>query len=959
MDKSGNASDIKTLTYYIKDKNEDLKKYLPSDLSTTNYYGKTLIAWNMAEELPGNISYKVYRGETEDFTPSDKNIVASGIRDLYCYDMLVGDEKAYYYKVKVIKTTNGKDEDTNIITSAIKSETSDKSEWTKRLGSKEYLGYFSYQTPNGDGTVEKSQGNLTYSQKDIELPSSQVSFDLQRNYNSQSKINNMFGVGWSDSFHKELYKTGNDEEIIFRDSDGSMFKFKGDGKGNYTCGETKDYKLVQTDKIEKYETKDNDGNTKVYEVNDYYEMTTKDNSIYRFNKNGQLVAITNPVNESGEDKEKIYNTFLLYNYDNKGRLTTVMSNSGLTIEMKYKSEEGKESGLLSSITLPDKSILSYDYNDNYLTEFKHSLGNKQVSYNFEYNKDKYLSGIKDAKSNLYSIGYSNDKANIVTYPNGETYNIGYVSNTETTMTKKNESNKKMYTESTEFDQESGKVTKETDASENVKCLIYDNNDNKLLVTSTKEKIQYEEINNGAVEFKTKEVETKTEYNKNEDVVEEVDKEGNTTTYTYGDGYTESKPGDGYIESKPKEIITKNGDKTISNEEYEYTELGDIKEEKDIVNDTKNTYEYDEYGNNTRISGNDISTTDSSVEGLSNTNSNNISVKSDIKTDYDVNGNEETITEKSANLDSKNENKYDNMGRVVETTVSDGETDQVQTIQYEYDFLGRVTKTTTITDESGATPKVETKSYNENGTVVSETDSSGITKKYEFDKLNRVTSTETSKNDNIMKKTTNEYTYGDVTINTGIGTKSLSNIYIERTYANNVLFSEKYIDKSGNTVREKTNGIYTDYTNDNKGNVITTFVIGSNVKDLSKGKISLSLYNEEGKNNANIDNPSIENGKFKVDNNSIITTKTYDEKGNESKVTDGNKVTTKYDYDDSSRTTKVTLDYKENDSNPNFTKIDYNIANDGSTTTKITDALNHISYNVTNAAGLQTEVKDVG
>ena len=51
MDKSGNASDIKTLTYYIKDKNDDLKKYLPSDLSTTNYYGKTLISWNMGGRI--------------------------------------------------------------------------------------------------------------------------------------------------------------------------------------------------------------------------------------------------------------------------------------------------------------------------------------------------------------------------------------------------------------------------------------------------------------------------------------------------------------------------------------------------------------------------------------------------------------------------------------------------------------------------------------------------------------------------------------------------------------------------------------------------------------------------------------------------------------------------------------------------------------------------------------------
>lgn len=246
-------------------------------------------------------------------------MVADNIKESYIYDLLVGDEKTYYYKVEVIKTkSNGTEEDTDVITASIKSSANDNEEWSKRLGSKSYLGYFSYETPNGNGTIEKSKGNLTYSQTDIELPASQVNFTLERNYNNQSSINSMFGIGWSDSFHKELYKIGTNGDVIFRDSDGAMYKFLKDNEGNYTCNETKDYKLVETDKIEKYETKDEEGKTEVYELRDYYEITTKDNTIYRFNKSGQLIAITNLVQKSEsqddiseEEIEIPYNTFLI------------------------------------------------------------------------------------------------------------------------------------------------------------------------------------------------------------------------------------------------------------------------------------------------------------------------------------------------------------------------------------------------------------------------------------------------------------------------------------------------------------------------------------------------------------------------------------------------------------------------------------------------------------------------
>ena len=625
-----------------------------------------------------------------------------------------------------------------------------------------------------------------------------------------------------------------------------------------------------------------------------------------------------------------------------------MSNSTLAIDLKYKSETGSDALLLSNIKLPDETTLSYNYENSYLTEFKHSSGiMESVSYKFKYNTNKYLSEIKDAEGNPYSISYTGEKANIVTYPNGETYNLVYTSGTKTSMTKKNENKVEVYTESTEFDSNTGKITKETDVSGNIKEFLY-NNSNEFLVTSTKETVQYQELDgSNIVKFKTKILETNNEYDSNENVSKEIDEEGNVTTYNYNDPD---------VPNEPTSVITKASDGSIiSNESYKYDDLGNVKEEKDLVSNTITQYEYDDNGNNTNIT----------EEIDSNSKASNGTIKSlESTTSYDENGNEIIQTETSANLESNIENEYDTMGRVVKST--DRKSGEVKV--YTYDFLGRVTKTSTTI--SGQT-KIETKSYNKNGTVVEERDVDGITKSYTFDSLNRLLTTNMIKGSNSLN-TRNEYAYGDVSIYTGKGNESVSNVYIERTYYTNdsgkqVLSSEKYIDKSGNTIREKADGIYTDYTYDNKGNAITTFVIGVNESDSSKGKLSLSLYDENGKNTVNIVNPVMQNNEFKADDNSIVTKTVYDEKGNESITTDGNGVDTTYNYDESSRVTKVIS--ASNKTEKTETNIQYDIINpvltpDGeidnektTISTKITDAKGNVSFDTSNSAGLQVEVKD--
>ncbi|MEI3233734.1 MAG: hypothetical protein V8S33_04760 [Intestinibacter bartlettii] len=145
----------------------------------------------------------------------------------------------------------------------------------------------------------------------------------------------------------------------------------------------------------------------------------------------------------------------------------------------------------------------------------------KVSYEFDYDTNNLLNGIKDAKGNLYSINYSNDKATKGTYPNGENYNINYL-NGVTEVSKINENNITIYTEKTKFDTNNGKVTEETDVDGDTTTYTYGNENNPYLVTKTIKNVDYQELNeNNEMVFKTKEVVTTTDYNENEDIKEKL------------------------------------------------------------------------------------------------------------------------------------------------------------------------------------------------------------------------------------------------------------------------------------------------------------------------------------------------------------------------------------------------------------------------------------------------------
>lgn len=169
VDKAGNESGETKVSYYYTDASK-AQDYTPTNVKVRKSYGKNVIYWDK-RELTDSIYYAVYRGESADFTPDDSTLVRGAIKDSYCMDTRVGDGKSYYYKVQAQKlamdgTIN--EESTDALSEKVAQDTQE--EYEKRLGSKDYRDSMEISTPNGTGSVEKSQGNLMYESTDFSIP---------------------------------------------------------------------------------------------------------------------------------------------------------------------------------------------------------------------------------------------------------------------------------------------------------------------------------------------------------------------------------------------------------------------------------------------------------------------------------------------------------------------------------------------------------------------------------------------------------------------------------------------------------------------------------------------------------------------------------------------------------------------------------------------------------------------
>ena len=295
--------------------------------------------------------------------------------------------------------------------------------------------------------------------------------------------------------------------------------------------------------------------------------------------------------------------------------------------------------------------------------------------------------------------------------------------------------------------------------------------------------------------------------------------------------------------------------------------------------------------------------------------------------------------------------YDAMGREVSST--DQNTGEVTTTTY--DFMGRVVKTErSLTDQEGnKISQTETKSYNANDAVTSETSSAGVTTEYRYDSRNRVTTTKEDA-DNTTKTTETSYGYETAVIHTLTGTKTYKDLQVQTTKVNGTVTDKTWTDHAGNAVRTLSNGIYTDYVFTEDGKEIAAVTLGSSTD--GEGKISLTLYNKEGKTTHTISQPVVDGDSITTGKDTIINETAYDVNGNESDVTDGNGNVTTNTYDDQNRVTGVN---RKNGNETISNSISYDMGTDGKTTTSVKDANGHVNKEVTNEAGLTESTTDLG
>lgn len=947
-DKAGYTAETSRSYYYID--NSQAADYKPVNAKLNNLYGKNMISWDKKASLPGSIYYEIYRGESADFTPDASNLVRAAVKDSYCADTRVGDGKDYYYKVRTVKLSKKGNVigSSDYVTAGHKKQYA-KSEYEQWLGSKDYRETMEFSTPNGNGAVDKAGGNLNYQAEDFAIPAGQLSMGLTRTYNSQSDKAGMLGNGWYDSFHKEIYQVG--ENLIFQDSDGTYVTFEKQGD-SYVSKESKDYKLSFDEETAKTKSVSDPGSSpavKQYMANaasmsvsafgrktskqisfeashnvssDSSEgqaeqktvtknisyactITAKDNTIYQFNSNGQLTAMKEPNDN-----------FILYEYDSKGRLKTVTSDKIKTLTMKYFDGEENNADLLKEIVLPDGTKMEYTYSGRNLTKAVHTSadGSESVTYEYGYDAKSFLNDIKDAKGNSYGITYEDNRAVNVKKPNGEYQKLTYEDG-KTTVSLHKAGDEKISEDSITYDKSNGKVLTSVNAAGNKTSYQYEDASNDLLCTGTTTKVYHQTVtDSGKVDFTSEEVTTKTQYDSNENVTLEKDETGQVTQTTYGTGAEANLP---------KTEVTKQGDKTVSDVSYSYDKSGNTIKESDSIAETEIVCKYDEDG--------DPILEEDYEEG---------ELTSREETDYDEK--DHIITEDSTvtqgNVKEESTTVLDPMGR--ETKSQDENTTETTTT--EYDFLGRQVK---IQKELNGVVKTEEKKYDANGTLISETSDTGVTTSYTYDTNNRVEEAVEVSKDGITKTTKTDYGYADKEIHTLSGMKSYQNLSVVTTTVNGKVQGETYTDASGNTVREKSNGIYTDHVFTEDGKETASILLGTTAGADVKGKITLNLYDKNGKQTHTVQNPVIAGEDISIDpEKSIVNQTAYDDKGNETAKTDGNGNTVAYTYDDQNRVTKVSQ-------GDNSTSISYTMGADGVNTTSITDAMGHENIEVTNAAGL--------
>ena len=956
-DKAGNTASSVPMYYHVGEIPVDLSGYVPASgsLKIRQQYGKNTLFWECASsQIPNNISWRIYRGDSSNFSMNEDSLVAEEIREKHWTDMETPGGSTYYYKIQVVQISASggilaKENGPDTVHAGAVSEDSYDSD----TGSKEWKSYFSFDNAAGSGTVDQKSGNLSYSQTDAEISAAVGSLGLTRTYNSLSGLSGMFGNGWSDSFHKELTKNSAGD-FCLTEGDGTVFRFTKDGNA-YDCAESADYELytkgvdgvqlvsgasdAQEEELpsagligyvaypvrEEYTDADGETAWSVSYQTRYHEYSVKSQStVYRFNRKGRLVA-----------EVDANNNFLLYDYNNDGTLKSVTTSGGKKISLSYNAD-----GLAVKALLPDGTYLDYGYDSSHnLVSVKHwdKNGSKKITCTYTYGTGG-LSSVSDFEGNVQTVTYSSGRVTAVTYADGETYAISY-ENGKTSVTKTGAGQTKPIWQTEVSYDEEGKTLSEIDAAGKATSYTYGYTGNPYLVTKKESSEPYQYLDGDKVVFSAYMRTETMEYDSEERLVkEEMAEAGNkeTTVYTYPSVSAAGEWNEDLEISKTTQMQDADGTELEEDIDYTYDDAGNLLMEEDAFNEEKTVYAYDDDGNETSSHS---YTTDTGI------------LTGDVLTqtgtaEYDADGNvvyEETIAapESSNSVTSSTDLVYDEMGRTVKNTDEKGNVTETA-----YDWLGRAVKTTeTRTGEEGqSVVTVTDTTYHDNGTVDTEAVTGGVTSAYTYDTQGRVTRLVQSEGDHI-RTTTHAYGYDTISLDDGIDEEQ-AYVYKETVNAPSGT-SVTYTNGAGETVRTIEGGITTD-------SIIRN---GEAVGSIVNGKISLTLKNEQGQETASVQNAAVSGSDYVVGADSLLTRSIYDTSGNTAEESDAKGIRTEYSYDDRNRITSVKQDAGGRN---RISSISYSSQDgEGDATVTLTDAKGHKNITKMNAAGLTVSVEDKG
>ena len=808
------------------------------------------------------------------------------------------------------------------------------------IGEKDIYTYEDFSTPNGSGRIELSQGNFLYRQEDVALPTPQLGLEISRTYNSRNTEQSNFGIGWTCEYDARIadYAT---KSLTYIDGTGAIYGFGMQQGTNWVCNENPDLSVeinssTQTRVISATETKP----SSTVNFTSEYIITDKDKVKRYFDAAGRLCLI-----------EEANGTFIYIKYhSNFGLIESIHSSKGQKIGFEFAYSGGDY--FISKTTLADGSSFNYTYTGKRLTKVTHKgADGNEIVYNYEYNSNGQMSRIIDAMGTAYRIEYDGNSVSSAIYPDNS--RIDVYTNYEPLKTRvytKNPNNMILHYEEYEFDVD-GKVLKTTKDSGNVSTYSYDGS----LVTNTTEEVQYHELQNNIVKTITptgevgdKHLEEVMSYDARSNIKTETDEEGNVTEYSYDDAVNPD------LVTKIK--VTNQGGKVILEDLYEYDNKGNLIQDVDYIEKTVTKYIYDNDGNVTE-STETLVDKDTNLSNVSSTAlSKGLENSKDTAT-YDQDGNTKTSSVTSGTINQTEQNTYDDLGRIATTT------DEKNIVSsYAYDEFGRVKSTTTTIPDK--TPETTMTVYDLNGRVTEETDKQGRKTTYQYDNMGRVVSKTLTYGDE-SRTTTTTYGYEDnfyVITGTGANKRLPTVAVVTEKNANDEVVSRTYTDPYGQTVREESNGIRTDYTYDKQGNVFTTYTRGVSGTNPATQKLVVTVYDKHGRLTDTIQNPVYRNGAFTVDaTNSIVTSNKYDENGNLTEETDGKGSKTTYEYNEEGRLTKVSL--PDGTGTANDTLYAYDIQNKDasgnilSTTDKTTNALGNVSETVKNGAGQVLSVED--